>query len=153
MKLEFRFKSGHFAKEHDLIEKIKNLLGAMTIEHPKNLKSTIKSMPNTIAPRRISQRTHSLYPKYTIFQYSLPLPLSHNNPIISAPQLTTNLPPPLPIVKQPRVRKVYKPKISTFIKAKNPTSNIQHKLDPSRHQKILSLTQSLIDEEQFKGWS
>lgn len=153
MTLEFRFRSVPFAKEHELIEKINNLLSAITSEQPKNQKSSTKSVSSDIAPRRINQRAHSLCPKYTLFQFSLPLPLSHDKPIISTPHLTTTIPPSLPHVKQPRMRKVYKPKISTFIKAKNTANELPHNISPGRYQKILNLTQSLIDKEHIRGWN
>lgn len=148
MSLEFRFRRRiQSGKEHEVIDKISNLLSAMSAESPVPVESK-KLAKKKLPAGRASIRNNSVSPKLTLFQFSLPMSLK--NPVISTPQIATSVPASL---KKARVLSTYKPKVPTFIRPKPFEKLVPVENTLNRYKKILSLTQRLIDQDSLKGWN
>ena len=148
MSLEFRFRRTHHIKENEFLDRISNLLSAMSVETPK-LNKTPYPQIHSIPKRKRSARTKSSVPKFTLFQFSLPINIK--NPVISNPTIipVTEMPP----IQKPKLHKLYKPKIPTFINKKPFRAPSRIEDNMVRYKKILNLTQDLIDKDSLKGWS
>ena len=147
MSLEFKFRRTHFSREHEFLDRISNLLSALSVD------SKLPKFPKQITPiinsNKNSGRAKSLHPKFTLFQFSLPINIK--NPIISVPELPVV---PIPPIKKTRISKTYKPKVPTFIRPKkchSPHNQIEDNM--GRYKKILNLTQDLIDKDSLEGWN
>jgi hypothetical protein len=152
MSLEFKFRRTHFAKENEFLDRISTLLSAMSMENQKSRHSSqLNAVDSNI--NRASNRTQSLSPKFTLFQFSLPINIK--DPIISFPTVPAITPSP---TKKPRICADYKNKVPRFIKPKEnydkeTSENFEIKDNMFRYKKILNLTQDLIDKDSLKGWT
>ena len=147
MSLEFRFRRTTYVREHELVHKISNLLSAMSEESPDSLKSQKHPIP--AAPsKRITIRNNSLTPRLTLFQFSLPVNLKA--PMISIPQMNAA---EVPVVQKTRIHRIFKPRVPTFIRPKPFRKSLPPEENLGRYQKILNLTQDLIDQDSLRGWN
>lgn len=151
MSFECKFRRFNFTKEHEVVNKISKLLKVLT-NNGQRMKPMCKKEFCEMPIGKFSVRTKSFCPRVTIFDFvsaKLVKPPAFSNPIL--PELGNS--PGKTIKKHQKFVKKRERSYMLPCRIQKKSSYKVIKQDTDRFQRILNLTEELINKENLGGWN